>query len=80
LPEEPDDRRLREPFGTNHLGHFVFVNRIASMLKPGSRLVNPSSLGHQFSDVDLDDPNFEHTPHTEFGAYGLEDRQYRVRR
>ena len=57
-------------FGTNHLGHFVLVNRIASLFKPGSRLVNLSSAGHRFSDVDLDDPNFEHTPYTEFGAYG----------
>ena len=57
-------------FGTNHLGHFVLVNRIASLLKPGARLVNLSSAGHRFSDVDLDDPNFEHTPYTEFGAYG----------
>jgi NAD(P)-dependent dehydrogenase (short-subunit alcohol dehydrogenase family) len=57
-------------FGTNHLGHFVLVNRIASLLKPGSRLVNLSSAGHRFSDIDLDDPNFEHTDYTEFGAYG----------
>jgi NAD(P)-dependent dehydrogenase (short-subunit alcohol dehydrogenase family) len=57
-------------FGTNHLGHFVLVNRIASLMKRGSRLVNLSSSGHRFSDVDLDDPNFEHTPYTEFGAYG----------
>jgi NAD(P)-dependent dehydrogenase (short-subunit alcohol dehydrogenase family) len=57
-------------FGTNHLGHFVFVNRIASLLKPGGRLVNLSSAGHRFSDVDLDDPNFEHTPYTPFIAYG----------
>ena len=57
-------------FGTNHLGHFVFVNRIASLLKPGARLVNLSSAGHRFSDVDLDDPNFEHTPYAEFVAYG----------
>src|SRR5580692_1864837 len=57
-------------FGTNHLGHFVLVNRIASLLKSGSRLVNLSSAGHRFSDVDLDDPNFERTPYTEFGAYG----------
>jgi NAD(P)-dependent dehydrogenase (short-subunit alcohol dehydrogenase family) len=57
-------------FGTNHLGHFVFVNRIAGLLKPGGRLVNLSSAGHRFSDVDLDDPNFERTPYTEFGAYG----------
>jgi NAD(P)-dependent dehydrogenase (short-subunit alcohol dehydrogenase family) len=57
-------------FGTNHLGHFVLINRIASLLKPGSRLVNLSSAGHRFSDVDLDDPNFEHTPYSELVAYG----------
>ena len=57
-------------FGTNHLGHFVFINRIASLMKPGSRLVNLSSAGHRYADVDLEDPNFERTPYTEFGAYG----------
>ena len=57
-------------FGTNHLGHFVLINRIAGLLKGGGRLVNLASAGHRFSDVDLDDPNFEHTPYTEFGAYG----------
>ena len=57
-------------FGTNHLGHFVLVNRIASLLKPGARLVNLASAGHRYSDVDLDDPNFERTPYTEFAAYG----------
>jgi NAD(P)-dependent dehydrogenase (short-subunit alcohol dehydrogenase family) len=57
-------------FGTNHLGHFVFVNRIASLFKPGARLVNLSSSGHRFSDVNLEDPNFERTEYTEFGAYG----------
>jgi len=57
-------------FGTNHLGHFVLMNRIASLLKSGGRLVNLSSAGHRFADVDLEDPNFEHTPYTEFGAYG----------
>jgi NAD(P)-dependent dehydrogenase (short-subunit alcohol dehydrogenase family) len=57
-------------FGTNHLGHFVLVNRIAGLMKPGSRLVNLSSAGHRFSDVDLEDPNFDHTPYAEFTAYG----------
>jgi NAD(P)-dependent dehydrogenase (short-subunit alcohol dehydrogenase family) len=57
-------------FGANHLGHFVLVNRIASLLRPGSRVVSLASSGHRFSDVDLEDPNFEHTPYTEFGAYG----------
>jgi NAD(P)-dependent dehydrogenase (short-subunit alcohol dehydrogenase family) len=57
-------------FGTNHLGHFVLVNRVASLLRKSSRLVNLSSSGHRFADVDLQDPNFEHTPYSEFGAYG----------
>ena len=57
-------------FGTNHLGHFVFVNRIAGLMKPGSRLVNLSSAGHRFADVDLDDPNFERTPYDPMVAYG----------
>jgi NAD(P)-dependent dehydrogenase (short-subunit alcohol dehydrogenase family) len=57
-------------FGTNHLGHFVFVNRIAALMRPGARLVNLSSSGHRFSDVDLDDPNFERTPYEPFLGYG----------
>jgi NAD(P)-dependent dehydrogenase (short-subunit alcohol dehydrogenase family) len=57
-------------FGTNHLGHFVVVNRIASLMKRGSRLVNLSSAGHRYSDVDLDDPNFERTPYDPWSAYG----------
>ena len=57
-------------FGTNHLGHFVLVNRIAALIKSGGRLVNLSSSGHRFSDVNLDDPNFDTTEYTPFGAYG----------
>jgi NAD(P)-dependent dehydrogenase (short-subunit alcohol dehydrogenase family) len=57
-------------FGTNHLGHFVFVNRIARLIRSGGRLINLSSSGHRFSNVDLNDPNFEHTPYDPFIAYG----------
>lgn len=57
-------------FGTNHLGHFVLVNRIAKLLHAGSRLVNLSSAGHRFADVDLDDPGFAHTEYAPFVAYG----------
>ncbi|NVN09565.1 SDR family NAD(P)-dependent oxidoreductase [Nguyenibacter vanlangensis] len=57
-------------FGTNHLGHFVLVNRIAGLMRDGARLVNVSSAGHRFANVDLDDPNFEHTPYEPFVAYG----------
>jgi NAD(P)-dependent dehydrogenase (short-subunit alcohol dehydrogenase family) len=57
-------------FGTNHLGHFVFVNRIAALIRDGGRLVSLASAGHRFSDVDLDDPNFETTPYDPWIAYG----------
>lgn len=57
-------------FGTNHLGHFVLVNRIASLIVPGGRLVNLASSGHRFADVDLDDPNFDRTTYDPFIAYG----------
>jgi NAD(P)-dependent dehydrogenase (short-subunit alcohol dehydrogenase family) len=57
-------------FGTNHLGHFVFVNRIARLIKDGGRLVNLSSSGHRFSNVDLSDPNFETTSYEPFLGYG----------
>jgi NAD(P)-dependent dehydrogenase (short-subunit alcohol dehydrogenase family) len=57
-------------FGTNHLGHFVLVNRLVPLLQAGSRVVNLSSAGHRFADVDLEDPNFDHTPYSEWAAYG----------
>jgi NAD(P)-dependent dehydrogenase (short-subunit alcohol dehydrogenase family) len=57
-------------FGTNHLGHFVLVNRIARLIRAGGRLINLSSSGHRFSNVDLEDPNFERTPYDPFVAYG----------
>ena len=61
-------------FGTNHLGHFVLVNRMASLIRAGGRLVNLSSSGHRFSSVDLLDPNFERTAYDPwFGVWAVED-------
>lgn len=59
-------------FGTNHLGHFVLVNRLVPLLLAGapSRVVVLSSGGHRMSDVDLDDPGFERTPYDPWLAYG----------
>jgi NAD(P)-dependent dehydrogenase (short-subunit alcohol dehydrogenase family) len=57
-------------FGTNHLGHFVLVNRIAPLIRDGGRLINLSSAGHRYSNVDLEDPNFERTTYEPFIAYG----------
>lgn len=57
-------------FGTNHLGHFLFINRIAPLINDGGRLVTLSTAGHRFSDICLDDPNFDHTPYDPWDAYG----------
>src|SRR5258708_6561982 len=57
-------------FGTNHLRTSVPVNRIASLMRTGGRLINVSSSGHRDSNVDLVDPNFERTPYEPFVAYG----------
>ena len=58
-------------FGTNHLGHFVFINRIAPLINTGGRLINLSSSGHRFANIDLNDPNFEKADTYEpFVAYG----------
>ncbi len=56
-------------FGTNHLGHFVLVNRIAGLIKLGGRLVMVASAGHRGADIDLDDPNFEDAPYDPLMAY-----------
>jgi len=57
-------------FGTNHLGHFVLINRIAALIRDGGRLINLSSLGHRYSNVNFEDPNFVKTPYKPFIAYG----------
>jgi NAD(P)-dependent dehydrogenase (short-subunit alcohol dehydrogenase family) len=57
-------------FGTNHLGHFLLVNRLAPLIREGGRLVNLASSGHRIADIDLDDPNFERTRYDPFIAYG----------
>jgi len=57
-------------FGTNHLGHFVFVNKLAPLLRAGGRVINLSSAGHRYANVDLADPGFEKTAYEPFVAYG----------
>ncbi|MGF6756236.1 SDR family NAD(P)-dependent oxidoreductase [Paraburkholderia sp. GAS42] len=57
-------------FGTNHLGHFLLVNRLASLIPSGGRVVMLASSGHRFADVDRNDPSFDHTPYDPFVAYG----------
>lgn len=69
LPKGMTADGVETQFGTNYLGHFAFVNRIASLINPCGRLVMVASAGHRGADVDLDDPNFEHTPYDPLVAY-----------
>jgi NAD(P)-dependent dehydrogenase (short-subunit alcohol dehydrogenase family) len=57
-------------FGTNYIGHFVLINHLRALLPRGSRVVNLTSWGHNYSDVDLDDLNYDKPPYDEHGAYG----------
>lgn len=57
-------------FGTNHLGHFLLINELADLINPGGRVVCVSSVGHQFGDLDLDDPNYLKRPYDPIEAYG----------
>ena len=69
LPKGTTADGFETQFGTNYLGHFVFVNRIAKLFMPGGQLVMVSSAGHRGADVDLDDPNFERTTYDPLTAY-----------
>lgn len=77
-------------FGTNHLGHFLLVTRIAPLIADRGRVVVLSSAGHRVANVDLDDPNFERGDYDPWVAYGRSktatalfavefDRRYRGR-
>ena len=57
-------------FGTNHLGHFALVTRIAPLIAEGGRMVMLSSQAHRIADVDLADPGFACQPYDPWLAYG----------
>jgi NAD(P)-dependent dehydrogenase (short-subunit alcohol dehydrogenase family) len=58
-------------FGTNHLGHFALTGLLFGLVKatPGSRIVNVSSSGHNYGDLDFNDLNWEKRPYKKMKAY-----------
>jgi NAD(P)-dependent dehydrogenase (short-subunit alcohol dehydrogenase family) len=58
--------------GTNYLGPFLLTVLLIPALRKGapSRVVNLSSVAHEFSDVDWDDLNYQSRPYDKFEAYG----------
>ena len=63
-------------FGTNHLGHMAWTLPLLDLLarssSPGapSRIINLSSAGHRFGDVDVEDPNYVNRAYDPWEAYG----------
>ncbi len=59
-------------FGTNHLGHFELTRQLMPAILAGtdSRIICLTSSAHDISDVDLSDPNFEHSAYDAWLAYG----------
>jgi NAD(P)-dependent dehydrogenase (short-subunit alcohol dehydrogenase family) len=58
--------------GTNYLGPFLLTMLLIPALRRAapSRVVNLSSVAHEFSDIDWDDPNYQSRPYDKFEAYG----------
>lgn len=71
-PLSRDSRGNERQFSTNHLGHFQLTGRLwpALLRAEQARVVAYSSLGHQFSAVDFDDPNYHHRAYDPVVAYG----------
>lgn len=57
-------------FATNHLGHFLLINRLVRHMGPGGRVVVLASSAHHIADIDLDDPNFDRREYTPYVGYG----------
>jgi len=71
-PLQRDHRGYESQFATNHLGHFQLTARLWPALQKakGARVISVSSLGHRFSPVLFEDPNFNHIPYDRWIAYG----------
>ena len=59
-------------FGTNHLGHFALTGQLLEVLEktPDSRIVNVSSMAHNYGNLDLADLNWEKRKYNKMRSYG----------
>lgn len=71
-PLRRDARGYEWQFATNHLGHFQLTLGLLPALRRarGARVVTLSSLGHFYSPVNFDDPNFERREYDPWKGYG----------
>ena len=50
--------------GTNYFGHFLLTNLLMPLIKkaaPGARIINVSSIAHEYGQIQWEDINFEKT-------------------
>ena len=71
-PLERTEQGWEMQFGTNHMGHFLLTCLLVPQLRAGApgRVVNLSSAGHRFADVDFEDPNYESRAYDKWESYG----------
>lgn len=73
VPYGTTEDGFERQFGTNHLGHFALTGHLIEMLlnTPGSRVVNISSGGHRFGEMDFDNLMYEGgNGYSTIAAYG----------
>jgi len=72
VPLRRNSRGMESQLATNYLAPFQLTARLWPALKQahGARVVNVSSLGHQFGPFHFEDPNFEQREYETLAAYG----------
>jgi NAD(P)-dependent dehydrogenase (short-subunit alcohol dehydrogenase family) len=72
VPLRRNSRGMESQLATNYLAPFQLTARLWDALKKanGARVVNVSSLGHQFGPFQFEDPNFENREYETLAAYG----------
>jgi NAD(P)-dependent dehydrogenase (short-subunit alcohol dehydrogenase family) len=72
VPLRRDANGYESQLATNYLAPFRLTARLWPALRRSgnARVVNVSSLGHQFADFNFEDPNFEHREYETLQAYG----------
>ena len=60
-------------FGTNHLGHFALTARLLTLIDktPNSRIVNVSSTGHRYGNLNFKDLNWEDRKYKQVNSYSF---------
>lgn len=72
VPLRRSAKGFESQLATNYLSVFRLTARLWEPLKNAgtARVINISSLGHQFAPFNFDDPNFEHRDYDTLQAYG----------